>query len=115
MLVVAIKLDWLAGCGCGCRVQAEEQLEEEGGFPEGPDIVGGGGGGRGGMDGSGGGSPEEGGNGLREVCIDMATIIKQVRLLASAMQVSQRCHPAMLEREVHCCRVWSMGDRGSVA
>ena len=87
---------------------------EEGGFPEAPDAASGGAGGRGGMDGS-GGSAEDGGNGLREVCIDMATIIKQVRLLASAMQVRQRCHPAMLEREVHCCRVWSMGDRGSVA
>ncbi|GAB4814713.1 hypothetical protein N2152v2_001759 [Parachlorella kessleri] len=75
------------------RVQAEEQLEEEGGFPEGPDMLGGGVvGGRGGMDGGGGGSPgsEDGGSGLREVCIDMATIIKQVRLLASAMQLLLR-------------------------
>lgn len=64
-------------CAVLCRVcseQAEEMMVEEGGFPD-----------------SSSGfwwrEGEEGCAGLREVCIDMATVIKQVRLLASATQV----------------------------
>lgn len=54
-----------------CREQAEEFLVEEGGFPEAAALLEG----------------EEGGGGLHEVCIDMAAVIQQVRLLASATQV----------------------------